>query len=371
MLNKILLSLIFVIILGANSYAQKSFPNIKNKRITLGVIVPLTGTLAFFGNDFVRAYELAIKDNPIIENNINVLWEDSAYDSKQSISAFNKLVSIKKSDIILSFGGPMLSVLAPLAEAKKIPFFATESAKMDCEGKKFCSLFRNEEDEWGRATWKLLRKFSKKNIGIIKNQNQFMNTFVDAISRTKNSSENVEILLNLSPGTTDLRSNILRLHKEKVDALGVYLLPGSYQGFFQALKTSPKRNYFFFGVEQFLVKENNLGFKDMLNGSYAIAPAYINSYREKFEKAYGFSAGFFYTPAFYDFINLVNDIIKSNPNLRGLDLVNAMHFKGKRSGVSGEYSVKTSSKGVFSYSFPIAIYKTNQQSVNVEEIINF
>ena len=68
----------------------------------------------------------------------------------------------------------MLSALAPIAQSKKVPFFATESEKSDCEGRTYCSLFRNEEDEWGKATWKVLRKYKKKNIGIVKNQNQFM-----------------------------------------------------------------------------------------------------------------------------------------------------------------------------------------------------
>ena len=58
----------------------------ENKKIQLGAIVPLSGPLAFFGNDYVRAYDLLKADFPEIERFIDIHWEDSAYDSKQALS---------------------------------------------------------------------------------------------------------------------------------------------------------------------------------------------------------------------------------------------------------------------------------------------
>lgn len=367
--QQVLLLLIFLLI-AAPCSAESEVEQAGSGKINLGVIVPLTGPLAFFGNDFVRTFNIVSEDHPGIKDVLNVLWEDSAYDSKQAVSVFNKLVSIDKADIVLSFGGPMLSALAPIAQSKKIPFFATESEKSDCRGREYCSLFRNEEDEWGRATWKALRKYGKKKIGIVKNQNQFMNTFVNAIARTKGDGESVEVLLDVSPDTVDLRSSVLTLKNKDVDALGVYFLPGSHHGFLNALKSANKR-YFFFGVEEFLVKENNVGYEDIIDGALVVAPGYVDSYKDRFESKYGYSAGFFYTPAFYDFLILLADIIGKNPELRGIDLVKAMRFKGERSGVSGKYSVKVSDEGVHSYSFPISVYKVNKGGVEVDQVINF
>jgi ABC-type branched-subunit amino acid transport system substrate-binding protein len=342
----------------------------EEKKINLGLIVPLTGPLAFFGQDFVRAAELAQEDHPEIKERINLLWEDSAYDSKQAVSVFNKLVSVDQADVIISFGGPMLSALAPMAEIKKIPFFATEAAKSDCEQKEYCSLFRNEEDEWGKATWQILRKNGKKNIGIVKNQNQFMNTFVDAIVRNKNDDEKVEIVFDVSPDTVDLKTNVLQLKSKNFDALGVYLLPGNHRGFLSALQHINK-SFQLFGVDQLLVNDINQGFENLIDGALVIAPGSIQTYREKFERKHGYSAGVMYTPAFYDFITLLSDTLGEQKNLRGLELIKAMRFTGKRSGVSGSYSLKVSAKGVHSYSFPIFVYKTSKGQVSVEEEIIF
>ena len=138
-----------VLSLGNQEALEAQVPT---QRLKVGVVVPLSGPLAFFGQDYVRTFELYTEDHPELAQSVEYVFEDSAYDSKKAISAFNKLLDVDKVDVIFSFGGPMLSVLAPIAESRKVPFFATESEKSDCENRQYCTLFRNEEDEWGRAT---------------------------------------------------------------------------------------------------------------------------------------------------------------------------------------------------------------------------
>lgn len=369
-MKNILLAFILLLfpVFYLSAQSQTELP--EGSKINLGVIVPLTGPLAFFGQDFVRTYDLAVEAHPEIKNTIQIFWEDSAYDSRQAIAAFNKLVSIDKADVVLSFGGPMLHAVAPIAEQKKIPFFATESEKSDCQGREYCTLFRNEEDEWGKATWHMLRKQGKKKVGIVKSQNQFMNTFVNAILRTKSVDEEVEIIADVPPDMTDLRSSILSLKSKNIDALGVFLLPGSHHGFLTAFRALNKK-FPLFGVEEFLVEENNAGFEDLIEGALVVAPAATKEYTARFEEKYGQTAGFFYTPAFYDFFMLLADVISKNSQLRGLDLTKAMRFGGERSGVSGKYAMKVSEKGVHSCSFPIAIYKVTRDGPVVDEVMNF
>jgi ABC-type branched-subunit amino acid transport system substrate-binding protein len=334
----------------------------ETKPFTIGMIVPLSGPLAFFGKDYVRAYELAVAARPELSTLFKVRWEDSAYNSQRAISAFNALNSVDRVDLVFSFGGPMLSALAPLAEARKIPFYVSESEKADCEGRAFCVLFRNEQREWGEATWFALRKRGYKKLGIVKNQNQFMDTFVNAIIETKRPDESVTILVDADPATTDMRTEVLKLRDASVDALGVYLLPSTYRGFITALRGLPKRPPIF-GVEQLFEAEINKGFEDVAAGALVIAPSSTAEYQQQFESKYGYSAGFFYTPAVYDFFNLVGDVIKTNPAARRLDFISRMRFSGTRAGASGGYFVQMSDKGVTSYSFPIAIYRVDSPVV--------
>jgi len=370
-MNRLVASLVAVLfLLNHIAIAQEGSAR-PARKVHLGVIVPLTGPIGFFGQEFVKAFELAKQDHPEIDQLLDIEWEDSAYDTKLAVAAFNKLVSVRHTDVVLAFGGPMLNALAPIAEERKVPFFATESEKSDCQGRAYCSLFRNEEDEWGQAFWHVLRKNNKKILGIVKNENQFMNTFVNAIVRTKRDDESVNILINVPPETTDLRTNVLAMRSKQVDALGIYMLPGSHHGFLSALRSINKTYPMILGVEQLLFKEMNKGFERIVHNALVIAPASTEEYREKFFSRYGHSAGFYYTPAFYDFVVLLKDVIRSNKTLRGVDLVKAMHFDGKRTGVSGSYSVKVSKEGVYSYSFQIGVYRVRDTGVVVDEVINF
>ena len=44
------------------------------KTFTVGMIVPLSGPLAFFGQDYMRAYELAVAKRPELANLLSVRW---------------------------------------------------------------------------------------------------------------------------------------------------------------------------------------------------------------------------------------------------------------------------------------------------------
>ena len=150
----------------------------------------------------------------------------------------------------------------------------------------------------------------------------------------------------------------------------IYLLPGSHHGFLKAMQLLNKK-FTLFGAEEFLVKDNNKGFEEFIEGARVLAPWATDEYRKRFEDRFGYSGGFFYTPAFYDFLNLLTDITADQQNLKGESLVNAMRFSGTRVGVSGKYSLKISKKGVHSYSFPIAVYQVKEGKTLVEQVIEF
>lgn len=362
--------LILVSLLPDVSADQQTVPAAVTPRLRLGMVVPLSGPLAFFGTDLMRAAKIFSADNPALGRHVEIIWEDSAYESRQAIAAFHKLVTAERTDVVFAFGGPMLSALAPLAEAKKIPFFASEAEKHDCEGRQYCSLFRNEEDQWGEATWRALRKQGKRHLGIVKNQNQFMDTFVDAIIRTKRADEVVEILLDVPPDVIDLRSAILPLRTKQFDALGVFLLPNSHRAFLNALRAINKPLQLI-GVAEFLVEEHNKGYEELIEGTLVVAPYATPRFAESFQRDHGNSAGLYDASALYDFLTLLHEVAAAQPALRGLDLVNALHFQGIRHGVSGRYSQKRSPNGVYSINFPIAIYRVSRDGTAVDDVFEF
>lgn len=75
------------------------------KKITMGWVGPLTGQVALLGKDSVKAVQLAVYEynngRATHEPEINLVIEDDRYDSSKSVTAFRKLVTIDKADIVL------------------------------------------------------------------------------------------------------------------------------------------------------------------------------------------------------------------------------------------------------------------------------
>lgn len=67
--------------------------------LKIGAILPLTGDLAYVGQEMQRGMGLALQeaDNP----NIKIIYEDDlTFDIKSSVNAANKLVNLDKVDVV-------------------------------------------------------------------------------------------------------------------------------------------------------------------------------------------------------------------------------------------------------------------------------
>lgn len=103
-MKKIILLIIFLFSTVVNADIKK-----------VGVILPLSGASASYG---MQALD-GIKAHPKFKK-YNFIFEDSAFDSKKAITAYNKLSKINKIDFLISFGGATCDVLNRKAQQDKI-----------------------------------------------------------------------------------------------------------------------------------------------------------------------------------------------------------------------------------------------------------
>jgi branched-chain amino acid transport system substrate-binding protein len=106
---------IIVAVLGVFLINLVTVRNEDNSPVVIGVLTPLTGFAAEHGQLIKNGIELARKNSP--QNNISVVYEDSACDSKAAISAYNKLVTQDKVKTIIGLvcSSEALAI-SPLAE---------------------------------------------------------------------------------------------------------------------------------------------------------------------------------------------------------------------------------------------------------------
>jgi branched-chain amino acid transport system substrate-binding protein len=95
------------------------FLSCQNKQtIRVGVLLPLTGDIAVYGNAIKNGIELAYEESPIKET-LKLIIEDDKGETKSAITAFNKLLS-DNADVVI--GGAMSSAaaaIAPIAQQEK------------------------------------------------------------------------------------------------------------------------------------------------------------------------------------------------------------------------------------------------------------
>jgi len=102
---------LILIVVGAVSYSNsnKSTSNVNNGKIKVGVILPLSGQYASFGESVKNSMELSAKD--LQNKNVELVFEDDQYDSAKALSAYNKLESVDKVDLIVGLVSPTLEVI--------------------------------------------------------------------------------------------------------------------------------------------------------------------------------------------------------------------------------------------------------------------
>lgn len=109
----IMITMLALIMLAACAPAQEA----QEKKVKVGLIIPMTGGQSYAGEGTRKGFELAMQEI----NNLEVIYEDEQSDAKMAVNAFTKLTDINGVKIVI---GPVLSgsvlAVAPLAEQKKV-----------------------------------------------------------------------------------------------------------------------------------------------------------------------------------------------------------------------------------------------------------
>ncbi len=166
--------LFFLILAFTSSCAKKEVDEIR-----IGVIAPLSGPSAKYGQDIKRGYDLAVSEindaGGIRGRNIILVYEDSEGTPEIAVSAAHKL--IKRDRVIAILGAlwssPTLAVAPIVEQAKVVLLSSGSSSPKITEAGDY--IFRNEvSDEYGaRESANLYLKENYNRIGILYVNNDY------------------------------------------------------------------------------------------------------------------------------------------------------------------------------------------------------
>jgi branched-chain amino acid transport system substrate-binding protein len=123
----IVAALLVAVTVFASQCARRGEQSDQNM-VKVGAILPLTGPVAVFGDWHQKGMTMAmdeINSRPGARK-VQVIFEDSKADAKEGVTAFNKLVNVDKTAVVVTALSRVSLPLIPLAEQSQVPLFLTD-----------------------------------------------------------------------------------------------------------------------------------------------------------------------------------------------------------------------------------------------------
>lgn len=123
--------IVLVVVLAAMGIWRANVVTQTSEVVTIGIIAPLSGNLAFLGEGMKNAATLAEErlnqSSSSKKRTYKIIVEDDGFDTKRTASALNKLVSVDKANAVVTIASAAGNVANPFAEQNKVVHFAIAS----------------------------------------------------------------------------------------------------------------------------------------------------------------------------------------------------------------------------------------------------
>ncbi len=194
--------------------------------VTVGIMTPLTGEVASWGDMQRKATELALADlkakGALEKLDVRVIYEDDKASPKDGVNAFRKLADVDRVPIVV--GSPASTVtlaVAPIANEKKVVLLSSGSTATDV-GKAGPYVFRimpsDEVQASIMADWAL--ELGYKKIAVIFVENAWGRGLVEQF-KADYTKKGGSIVADESskPDTTDYRAQLTKTKEASPDAI--------------------------------------------------------------------------------------------------------------------------------------------------------
>jgi branched-chain amino acid transport system substrate-binding protein len=251
-----------------------------------GIIAPLSGVLAEYGTALRNGIELAREDHQSEMTHIDVRMEDSQWDPKTAVSAFNLLAHQYKAHLVFNWGNPTSDAVVPIAERQRIPLLAMSSNPAPCLEKTYIIRTVASGIELGEPLGRELLARGYRRIGIVVAENSYVKGLLMGVERgVKAGGGIVETLGTFDLDAQDFRSTVATLKSGKYDAIGVFLISGQVRTFFKQIREQkvllPSFGADFLGSKT-EIEASGPAIEGAIFPDLGVAPSFRKRYMERF-----------------------------------------------------------------------------------------
>ncbi len=273
---------VVVIVAGVLVFnSQSSTSTIQKQTVKIGLVMPLTGKLAFLGEPSKKAAELALKDAGKTKYNYELVFEDSQFDAKMAATAASKLVNVDKVLGIITFGSGTADAINTIAENGKTAQFSLASDPTAAKGT-YNYIHWTPPFKEGQLLASELIKRGYKNVAIVGANHPGTLAVTDAVREALDGST-VKIasydLTNI--GEKDFRTLISKIKGEGVDMVVMEMFSPEIEIFAKQMKELGLKTDVT-SVETFEWSSN----PELFEGSWFISDSVVPNFAEKFKTSF-------------------------------------------------------------------------------------
>lgn len=375
MKKKILITIgvIVVIAIGVFFYLNKVDKKQKDKTVKIGVILPLTGELANFGQTVLDGINLKLSEIQSPNYSIKLIVEDSKGQPNLSVNSFNKLVELDKVNCIIGdlTSGATLAI-APESNKKQVIIISPTASTpaLTKISPFFYRVYPSDLSDAKIASHYCYNNFNAKNASVVYLNNDYSlglkNEFLNSFTALGGKINDV---ISYEANTKDFKTTIAKLKKGNDDVIYIIGHPLGIANFLKQSKELQFSKQFFSNVaaedREFLVTAG-----ESANNLYFTAPAFNLQSKEENTQNFieQFKDKYSYTPDIhavkgYDIMTILmecfdNDCISSLEIKRHIDQTQFFN------GISGKYKFIQGD-----IEEPVAIKKYNYTNIEIVEII--
>lgn len=326
-----------------------------NKKI--GCILPLSGPLAEYGIAAKNGIEMARSDAPKAFKGIKFVFEDSKYQAKEAVSAFNKLRRDKNLALIYVWGNPTSEAIAPLAEKFKVPTLAMVLNPKVSTDREYVIRSTNYDALFSKRLVEAMSARQIKKLAVVVSENSYLNGILDGIKRFADDNLKIDIVQRYQPSDMDFRSSITRIKGKNYDAIAVFLMSGQVGQFYKQMKQQ-KLNLPSYGTDFFESKTEIQQSGGAMEGAYYTHLGVSEDFRKQYVARFGNDLQLAYAGNGYDIANIAANAIKA----KKAKLITSLKDVKSYRGVSGIANFKNTADGGAFYEFPVRLKQISGES---------
>lgn len=323
----------------------------------VGAIVPLTGPLADCGAAVRNGFQFAQREQPEAFKQVEFIYQDSGYDGKTALNAFNALFSRGDIDLYYVWGVTPSEALLPVLAARGLPVVSETTLKSSLVGRPLAVRAAPTGEMTARVLSAELLRRGYRSIGMLSVDIPYYQDIVRSLDvYLRQGGATLEIIGALSPDTGDFRTIITKSKSKRYDAIGVFLLNDQIVTYYRqaaALRTAEAT----FGAavhdSQELINRAGPGVEGALLVGYDVDSKFRDNWLKVFKDDIrsGLAANG------YDTALLIGELFCAGQGagLTANEIISRFSTITWRQGASGEFGYSETSDGGKHIDFPLSL----------------